>query len=65
MDPIKSLPRPQASHKVQKIVYMSADISETIKERLLGFRFRSLVRSASWLREHATPTRMPTSRPSL
>jgi len=40
---------------------MSADISETIKDRELGFhiRFRSLVRSASLLREYAMPTRTP------
>jgi len=51
------LPRPQTAHKLQKIVDMNAYISETIEDRELGFQiFRSLVRSASLLREHATPT---------
>jgi len=37
---------------------MNADISETIKDRELGFQIyiRSLVRRANMLREHATPT---------
>jgi len=32
------LERPQAAHKLQKIVYMNADSSETIKDRELGFQ---------------------------
>jgi len=39
--PKKSLPRPlqspQAAHKLLKIVYMNADVSENIKDRKLGF----------------------------
>jgi len=38
IDPKKSLPRPQTAYKVQKIVKMNADISETIKDRELGFQ---------------------------
>jgi len=46
---------------------MNADISETIIDRELGFqiRFCSLVRSASLLREYATPILTTTSRPNL
>jgi len=40
IDPKKSLPRPllrpQTAHKLQKIVSMNVDISETIKARELG-----------------------------
>jgi len=35
----KSLPRPQTAHKnLKKIVNMNADISETIKDREMGFK---------------------------
>jgi len=30
------IPRPQTAHKLQKIVDMNVDISETIKDRELG-----------------------------
>jgi len=43
----------------------NADTSETIKDRELGFRFRSLVRSASLLCEYAITTLTPTKRPNL
>jgi len=40
IDPKKSLPRPlyspQTANKLQKIVNLNADISETIKDRELG-----------------------------
>jgi len=40
--PKKSLPRPlerpQTAHKLQKIVGMNTDCSETIKDRELGFQ---------------------------
>jgi len=55
------------AYKLQKIVNMNVDISETIKDKELGsqIRFRSLVRSARLLREYATPTLKPTNRPNL
>jgi len=37
IDQKNSVPRPQTSHKLQKIVSMNADTSETIKDRELGF----------------------------
>jgi len=39
---------------------MYADISKTIKDRKLGFGFRSFVRIGSLLREYVTPTLTPT-----
>jgi len=36
IDPKKSLPRPQTAHKLQKIVNMNVDISETVKDREWG-----------------------------
>jgi len=38
IDPKKSLHRPQTAHKLQIIVNMTADISETIIGRELGFQ---------------------------
>jgi len=53
------------AHKT--LALQNTDISETIKDRELGFRFRffSFVRSARLLREHVTPPLTPTSRPEL
>jgi len=59
----RPLQRPHTANKLQKIVNINSDISETINDRELGFR--CLVRSASSLREHATPTLTPTNRPIL
>jgi len=55
---------------------MNVDISETIEDREMGsqiyiekwdlrFKSRSLVRSASMLRENGTATLPPTNRPNL
>jgi len=48
-------------HPWVRTVYMNADITETIKDRelRLKFLFRSLARSASLLRECATPALTP------
>jgi len=37
IDPRKSLQRSQTAHKLQRIVNMNADISETIKDGEMGF----------------------------
>jgi len=34
----RRVPRPQTAHKIEKIVNMNADISETIEDRELGFQ---------------------------
>jgi len=43
----RPLERPQTAHKLEEIVNMNVNISETINDREIGFRLRSLVRSAS------------------
>jgi len=57
----------RTAHKPQKIVGMNADISQTLKDRELGFqiKFHRFVRSASLLREYVTPTLTPSNRTYL
>jgi len=51
------------AHKLQKIVNMNEN--NKTENWDFRFRFRSLVSSASLLREYATPTLTTTSRPNL
>jgi len=44
---------------------MNADNSDTIKDREVGFQFRSRVRITSLLREYATPTITPITLKSI
>jgi len=52
-----------ASRKLSKIEIGISDLDSVALYRDFRFRFRSLLRNASLLREYATPTLTPTNRP--
>jgi len=69
----RPLKRPQTTHKLQKIVSMNAGISETIKDRELGFKMHAApVCYANVPRPQATQKKKfanaplaPTNRPNM